>query len=55
MKFSINNVARRKFVETNPKADWSILIGCNLSKEELRKKLSEAAKKAHRIRKLKKK
>ncbi|KEQ56890.1 HNH endonuclease protein [Marine Group I thaumarchaeote SCGC AAA799-E16] len=46
---------RRKFVETNPKADWSILIGGNLTKEELKKKLTESAKKAHRTRKLKEK
>ncbi len=45
---------RRKFVETRPKTDWSILQGGNLSKEELKKKLSEAAKKAHRTRKAKK-
>lgn len=45
---------RRKFIETNPKADWSILIGGTLSKEQLAKKLSERAKKAHRTRKLKK-
>ena len=43
---------RRKFIETNPKADWSILIGGTLSKKQLTKKLSERAKKAHRTRKL---
>jgi len=46
---------RRKFVETNPKADWLVLIGGNLTKEELKKKLSESAKKAHKTRKSNKK
>ena len=45
---------RRKFVESNPKADWSILIGGTLSKEEYEKMLSERAKKAHRTMKAKK-
>ena len=44
---------RRRFVETNPKADWSILIGGTLTKTELIKKLSERAKKAHHTRKQK--
>ena len=46
---------RREFIETSPKADWSILIGGALSKEEYKKKLSERAKKAHETRKKNKK
>ena len=45
---------RRKFVETNPNADWSIHAGGNLTKKELDKKRSNAAFKANKTRKLKK-